>query len=78
VPASKELNIDISISTTATVQVEVYDLLGLKVISQDYKMMNAGSHNLNLDLSQLRAGHYVVKLKENEVITDIKKFIKID
>jgi len=59
VPAGNELNVSIKDASIKTHTVEVYDVLGKKVISQK---INSATEILTLDISSLTEGPYFVRL----------------
>ncbi|WP_299211005.1 spondin domain-containing protein [uncultured Aquimarina sp.] len=66
-------NISISSSKTATVEeIQVYNVLGKQVRRYDFKESNT---NINLDLTNLNSGIYLVRLHTNLGKTETQKII---
>jgi len=72
-PNPSDGNISVSSKKASTIkEIEVYNVLGKKVRRYDFKQSNA---NINLDLTQLNAGIYLVKLYTNLGQTETQKII---
>jgi arabinogalactan endo-1,4-beta-galactosidase len=59
-PFSNRARIQYELSTSDAVQVEVYDLLGRRVLSTGFSVQTSGRHECMLDGSTLVSGAYVV------------------
>lgn len=70
-PVSNQLNIDFSVDGEKSI--EVYNLLGQKLISTPM----GREKNVQIDASQLLPGTYIVKMYAPKGVFAIKKFIKI-
>ncbi len=72
-PVHNQLNISCKVSTNAEIQLSILDITG-KIIRQDI-LEAADFSNVQLDVSELGAGFYVVQLRsKNVLISD--KFVK--
>jgi|GEM_PF-344832 len=78
VPAGNTLTVEVVMTQTTQARLEVYDLLGIKVLSQDFDQAMRGANKLDLNLSELRPGTYFVKLMQDNVIRDIRKFTRTE
>lgn len=73
-PVSHAVNIAFESTHTTTATLSVYDLTG-KLILQIPQNLTEGYNKINLDLSSLNAGIYIIQM-QNEVINLNKKFVK--
>ncbi len=73
VPASSLLNLRFNNELQEKLQVEIYDLTGKVVYREELKNQNSESYKINI--SGLKSGAYVLKVKQNN-LTYSKKFIK--
>jgi len=71
-PANDLLNLSYSLTNDAVVTVEMVDMLGNIVLSQQAGSKQAGLNNTQLDVNQLAAGMYVVNLKANNGVTSMR------
>lgn len=76
-PASAELNIDIDATAAAKVEMAVFNMNGIMVMSPKTITLEEGTNTINENISALGAGIYIVKLTDasnNEVM--VKQLIK--
>lgn len=75
VPFKGELNLNLKIQKSGNLNIEIFDLIGLRVFSNEFEV-SSGDNNIELkNMEQLKPGIYFIKLKlpEGDVI---KKVIK--
>ncbi|HVZ40567.1 MAG TPA: kelch repeat-containing protein [Candidatus Kapabacteria bacterium] len=68
-PASTSATFEYSVPTPGNVNVEVYDMVGKKVLSNNVDHVEAGTHSFNLDVNNLVSGVYTVRLTSNGAST---------
>ncbi len=69
-PFNPSTNITFSTTRRGAVQLKVYDLLGSEVTTIVDRMVDAGTHSIVFDASELRSGVYVYRLEaEGRVLT---------
>lgn len=61
-PALDEATVRFSLERTQRVSLDLFDLLGRQVRQRDLGVMSAGEHEVMLDLRNLPAGLYIVRL----------------
>ena len=60
-PAENEITVSFSLTSQSPVEISVVDLQGKEVMSTSYpEFFLRGRHKINMDLSQLLAGHYIL------------------
>lgn len=73
-PAQDVLNIAYDVPVDGTISIEVYDVLGRKVLDES-RIHNAGEQELRLNIANLEAGYHLLRIqKGGEQV--IKKFVK--
>ncbi len=76
-PTSGLLNIAFETANTGTVHVEIYDVLGRLVMTNDHAVAE-GNNTITLNAQSLTAGSYFIRLTDAASgFTDTQKFIKI-
>jgi hypothetical protein len=75
VPATDKLFYDVNSPEDQNVMVEIFDLLGNKVINE-MKSLKTGSNTLTTDVLLLPAGVYILKMSDSSGEPYIQKFIK--
>jgi len=76
-PTTDKLNVDFVTSLAGTVHVEVYDVLGRLILSND-DAVNEGTNSMVVNTTNLTAGSYFIRLTDaTSNFTDTQKFIKI-
>ncbi|MCF8380772.1 MAG: T9SS type A sorting domain-containing protein [Bacteroidales bacterium] len=77
VPATSNVNVEFSIENKALVQVEVYNLSGMKVYTLINEMYPAGSHQVNCDFNgKLNAGIYLLRMKAGNNLDAAKLIVR--
>lgn len=71
-PNSGAVNISVSLLTQSLVNIEVYNLLGEKVMTIADGMMMSGPNILNVNTASLASGNYVVKISAGTFIATKK------
>ena len=71
-PTQGQINLTVELELDSKVSVVVSNLLGQNIWSNSNKMLDAGFHNLQLDLSNLAPGTYFVTLKANDTSNTVK------
>ncbi len=71
-PTTGQVTIELSMLSDAPVVVKVTSVLGQKMIELNQGTLSEGEHFLNLDLSPLPAGLYVVNVKTGQQINSYK------
>jgi len=77
-PADDEVNITISNPLYSTITIDIYDITGRKVMSNDMGELIEGEHSLNLDTSSLSSGVYTVYIETTSGSFSSKKFVKVN
>jgi len=72
-PAAQSTRLDLTLDTYDEVNIEVYDLLGQRVLVQELGSLDAGLTATELDLSQVNNGIYVVRVAQNNQIIASRK-----
>ncbi len=72
-PVSTSLNLEFSIATATSITVEVYNLVGQKVMTIPAEQYAAGIHQLQLSTEELSNGTYTVNLVEPEGMVAVTK-----
>jgi hypothetical protein len=62
-PARQTANVDINLTESSNVLLNVTDLVGRTVYSRDYGYISAGKNTLSIDLHNISAGNYIVNIK---------------
>jgi hypothetical protein len=75
-PFSKATSIDVTLKEAGDVTVEVYNLLGSKMLSNNYEKMNSGTHTLTIDGSKLSSGVYFYTVKSGSYTISKKMIVE--
>ncbi|MBK9192021.1 MAG: T9SS type A sorting domain-containing protein [Crocinitomicaceae bacterium] len=70
-PVNQTGTVTFNVESPSTATVEVYSLLGEKVISTSAETVS-GLNKVNLDFSNLAAGQYTVQVKLPETVLNVK------
>ena len=65
-PSRAATQIPLEISKTTFIKIEVYNLIGAKVITLINKELPAGRHEIKFDTSQLKSGVYLYRLTSGD------------
>ncbi len=74
-PTIAEINLNVSVEKALNLTVEVYTLMGQKVLAAD-KLTTAGENDIRLSVEQLPAGVYVLSLSNEGQLIGSTKFVK--
>lgn len=74
-PAGTNINIDYTSLTDGNVSIEIYDISGQLVYTLGDMQVQKGMNVKNIDISQLNAGVYMMKLNSNTE-SDVIRFVK--
>ncbi len=78
-PFNPSTTVRFDLNVASTVALDIYDVLGQKVIEQNYGTMNAGSYNENIYMDRFASGVYYYRLdvlgNEGQKFTCVKKFV---
>ncbi len=75
-PTRNDVNISFTTNTSELLNIEIYDLSG-KLIKSESMNVSAGAQILNVNLSGINSGLYLIQLKgQNEVVTQRLKVLK--
>ena len=69
----KKNNWQIRMKESGSARLDVYDLLGEKVLAVIDSDLSAGIHEINIDGSRLASGMYIYQLIINNKFTQVKK-----
>jgi hypothetical protein len=75
-PFNGSSNIELTLGSTSTVSLEVYNLVGQKVSEIPSRTLQAGSHTLILDAKGLKAGVYAYSVNINGNLITRKMVVK--
>ncbi|MDZ4757202.1 MAG: T9SS type A sorting domain-containing protein [Bacteroidota bacterium] len=75
-PASDNINLSFSLQKTSNVFISVVDLSGKQVFNTELYSIANGNQNIPINISDLKAGTYLVFLKQSGR-QEVKKFIKL-
>lgn len=73
-PAVNESKMDFTVSVSAKVEFEIYNLLGSKVAAVKAEQFKAGLHTVDLPVAKLAPGNYFVNMIVEETRVDVQKF----
>ncbi len=76
VPAKNNITIDFYADQNSTVKLEIYDLMGKVIFSENSEVTN-NYYKKDVDLTDFAAGTYFVKLFQNNKLQDSQKFVVI-
>jgi hypothetical protein len=77
-PASSWATLSVLLPTSAPLQLEVLDARGRRVRHRDLGVQPAGSSQHRLDLADLAAGLYVVRVRADSGETATRRLVKVD
>ena len=69
------LNIHLNVSKNTKATIEIYSLLGKRVLKQQAKLQN-GQNQLNIDISALNKGMYIIRFTDANGLSQSRKLIK--
>ncbi len=69
------LNIHLNVSINTKATIEIYSLLGKRVLKQQAKLQN-GQNQLNIDISSLNKGMYIIRFTDANGLSQSRKLIK--
>jgi len=69
------LTLNIRLVSAANVSADIYSFTGQKVFSESLSL-NSGANTVNLDMSRLSPGFYMLKILSAEGIKIVQKIIK--
>ncbi|WP_179862193.1 DUF4623 domain-containing protein [Longibacter salinarum] len=65
-PTSESVRIDVSLTEASAVRVEVFDILGRRVLSRDYGRIGGGERTFTVPVQNLASGAYLYRVKAGE------------
>lgn len=75
-PAFENVNISYDLPVAAQTQLVVTNVVGQQVLADNFGKQAAGEHNLNLDVSNLAKGMYIISLRSDEKVSSQKLIVK--
>jgi hypothetical protein len=72
-PASGKVNIDFDINKPGNISVKLIDLTGRIVVQKQIQEAHIGKNHINLNISDLHNGVYIIKLNQSGAFSDSKK-----
>lgn len=75
-PASQTIFVRFNSTISSPVEVSITDLSGRNIQQQNFGTLNQGQHNLQMDISNLKKGIYLVQLKNGEQTLSNKLIIR--
>ena len=75
-PASQNVFIEYNTTKPGQVKVNISDLSGRSVLQKDYRIINSDNNVLQLDISNLKKGVYLISLDNSESIISNKLIVK--
>lgn len=76
-PFNSSTIIKYSIADTRFIQINIYDILGKKIVTLVNQIQNSGIHEINFDGTNLNSGVYFYSLEVNKQLIDTKKLLLI-
>jgi len=73
--SSDRLNIHLNVNINTKATIEIYSLLGKRVLKQQTKLQN-GENQLNIDISALNKGMYIIRFTDANGLAQSRKLIK--
>jgi hypothetical protein len=67
-PVSSQLNINMDIENNSNVKVEMYDILGKIVYSQEFNNLQSGNQTIPVQTNQLKNGVYIVSVNNGQKV----------
>jgi hypothetical protein len=74
-PASGLTTVDFTFDNAAEASIEVYDMLGVKVLTVKEGNFTSGQHFASFDASGLKNGLYLVQVKVDNQVAGVSKFV---
>lgn len=74
-PSKDEATIKLNLDNNSAVSVNVFDILGKKVITLSEKNLDKGEQKITLNTSSLKNGEYFVEIKSENKVTNIKLIV---
>lgn len=75
-PTKDRITISLLVPETTTVNIEVYDMAGRKLLEKANSTISKGQHQEEVDLSELAAGVYLLKISSNTLGYEMQKIVK--
>jgi len=75
-PTKDKVTISLLVPQTAAVAIEVYDMAGRKLLEKTNRTISKGQHQEEVDLSELAAGVYLLKISSNTLQYSMQKIVK--
>ena len=75
-PASEYANVQVMLNNAGAVEVNVYDVMGKLVMTNNYGQQSTGSHTYKINTSSLPAGVYVFSVQAGDSQTSKKVIVK--
>ena len=72
-PAAQSTRLDLQLSTFGEVAIEVYDLMGQRILAQELGGLDAGLSATELDLSTVNNGIYIVQVRQDQQVIASRK-----
>ncbi|MGC8824435.1 MAG: T9SS type A sorting domain-containing protein [Bacteroidales bacterium] len=73
-PASNYLHVALHLERSSEVRWEITDMMGTRISARTTETLLSGDHNLNIDVSQLVAGIYLLKIQSNKA-SSVSRFV---
>jgi hypothetical protein len=67
-PSSGSLHVGFVLENTAPSRVNIFDLAGRMVVSEDFGKLNKGKHDLLLSTASLKEGTYILQLVNGDAV----------
>ncbi len=74
-PVRDEVNLLFYIRNVSKIDIEIFDLLGKKVLHMVYYPDQAGAHDFKLTVSQALTGYYILRVRQGERILGRQKLV---
>jgi len=75
-PVQQELNINIELAYSSNLIIELYNILGKKIIENSYSLTN-GKHTISIPVDELSKGIYFIHVSSaDNKFSEVKRFIK--
>jgi hypothetical protein len=74
-PSSSKIEIMHNVKDAETINIRIYDIKGRLLKDMLEENFQSGANNINLDISDLAQGTYVVKIQTEDIVLS-KSFIK--
>lgn len=73
VPASGQINFEITVNQAANIQFEIFDMIG-QIVYANKAEYNNGVYVITIDISSFSTGTYIVKMLNGETISQVFRF----